>query len=182
MTETLRIDAPVEMQLHDGRTVTIRPLAEDDRAALYAFGMALPAEDWIYLEDDLQSPDIIARLINAHAAENWRQLVAVADGAIIGYSAVRRLPGWFYRVGDIQLVINSEWRRSGLGTLLAQGIFEAARDLGVNKVIVEMLEEQTAGQAIFERLGFEVEGRLARQACDRSGQLHTLLVMAYHVL
>lgn len=167
--------------LRDGRGVTIRPLGEDDRAALLAFGMALPQDDLLYLKEDFQNPDIIVRLINAYAAENWRQLVALADGAIVGYSVARRLPGWSSHVADIGLIVGGPWRRKGLGTALARATFDAARDLGVDKVIVEMLEEQRSGQAIFARLGFHVEGSLSGHARDRYGRRHNLLIMSYQV-
>jgi len=167
--------------LRDGRTVTIRPLGEDDYTALLAFGLALPKDDLLYLENDFQNPDIIRRLVNAAAAENWRQVVALADGTIVGYSAVRRLSGWSSHVADIHLTVGQGWRRSGLGTALAQAIFDSARDLGVSKVIVEMMERQNAGRAIFERLGFRIEGVLSQHARDRHGQQHNLLIFSYHV-
>ena len=84
-------------------------------------------------------------------------------------------------MADIVLLVNPAWRRSGLGTLLAQAVFDAARDLGATKVIVEMLEEQRAGRAIFERLGFRVEGTLADHALDRLGRPHNLMILSYHV-
>lgn len=181
MTLTQRVDAPFEATLRDGRSVTIRPLAEEDRAALQAFGQELPQNDSLYLEDDFQNPDIITRLANAASAEHWRQFVAVADGEIVGYTCVRRLPGWSSHVADIYLVISDKWRRNGLGTALAQMIFDAARDLGVAKVIVEMLEEQGDGRQIFYQLGFRVEGTLHKHARDRTGRMHNLLILAYHV-
>ncbi len=64
--------------LRDGRTVLIRALDEGDYAALLTFGAALPQDDLLYLENDFQNPDIIRRLVNAAAAENWRQVVALA--------------------------------------------------------------------------------------------------------
>jgi RimJ/RimL family protein N-acetyltransferase len=167
--------------LQDGRAVTVRPLAESDRAALLHFGAALHEDDWMYLEDDLRNPDIITRLVNASGAENWRQIIALNDGIIVGYSALRRLPGWSSHVGDIQLVVGDGWRRTGLGTALAQAIFDAARDLAVDKLIVEMLSEHIAGRAIFRRLGFRVEGTFTDHARDRGGQKHDLIVLAYHV-
>jgi RimJ/RimL family protein N-acetyltransferase len=173
-------EAP-QMILQDGRVISIRPLDEGDYTALLAFGAALPQDDLLYLENDFQSPDIIRRLVNAAAAENWRQIVALADGAIVGYSAVRRLSGWSSHVADIHLTVSDGWRRSGLGTAMAQAVFDAARDLGVSKVIVEMMERQNAGRAIFERLGFRVEGTLNQHARDRHGQRHNLLILAYHV-
>lgn len=168
--------------LRDGRSVTIRPLGEHDHAALLAFGTTLPQEDWQYLPEDLHNPDIITRLVNAHAAANWRQIVAVAEeGCLVGYSSVRLLPGWSNHVADIRLMVTPDWRRSGLGSAMAPGIFDAARELGVSKVIVEMMAEQRAGQAIFERLGFHVEGRLSEHARDRLNNRHDLLILAYHV-
>ena len=167
--------------LQDTRSVVIRPLLEADHAALMDFGLVLPEDDWLYLEEDLRNPDIIKRLVNAHAAENWRQLVALADNMIVGYTSIRRLPGWSSHVGDIQLVIRMDWRRSGLGTALALAIFQSARDLGVSKVVIEMLNEHAAGRSIFRRLGFRVEGTLSDHARDRHGKLHDMLILAYHV-
>jgi len=173
--------AAPQASLPNGRAAAIRPLGEDDRAALLAFGQALPYDDLLYLEDDFQSPDIIARLVNAHQAENWRQIVVEADGEIIGYSSARRLPGWSSHVADIALLVSPKYRRVGVGVALAQAIFNAARDLGASKMIVEMLEEQQAGRAIFERLGFRVEGTLSKHTRDRQGQYHNLLILSYHV-
>ncbi|KAB8143040.1 GNAT family N-acetyltransferase [Chloroflexia bacterium SDU3-3] len=180
MTEPHAVVPPLTI-LRQGTEVTIRALGEQDRDAMLQFGAALPTDDVIYFEDDYHSPEIITRLVNASFAENWRQIVALADGQIIGYSAVRRLPGWSKHVGDIRLLTRPDWRRRGLGTAMADAIFDAARDLGVDKVIVEMLETQVGGKAIFERLGFRVEGVLSEHALDRQGQRHNLLVLAYHI-
>jgi GNAT superfamily N-acetyltransferase len=174
-------EALTKTVLRDGREVLIRRLAEEDRGALLAFGSALPEDDRLYIEDDLESQEIITRLINAHAAENWRQIVALAGEAIVGYGAVRRLNGWSSHVADIQLIISAGWRHEGLGSAIAQAIFEAARELGAAKVIVEMVEAQSFGRSIFERLGFQVEGTLSAHVRDRHGQQHNLLVLAYHV-
>jgi RimJ/RimL family protein N-acetyltransferase len=165
---TMRGEATSPVVLRNGVAVTIRLLAEDDL---------------LYLEDDLSDPNIINRLINAYAAENWRQIVAIRDnGEVVGYTAVRKLVGWSSHVGDIQLMVGKEFRRSGLGTEMAKAIFEAARGLGVTKVIVEMLAVQLGGRAIFERLGFSREGVFSKHAHDRHGNRHDLVVMAYHVM
>jgi L-amino acid N-acyltransferase YncA len=178
MTE---LATPTTIALPDQRTVTIRPLEENDRSALLAFGRGLPQDDLLYLEDDFTSNEIISRLVNAAAAENWRQIVAIADGQIVGYSSARRLHGWSSHVADLVLVVSKPWRGSGVGRHLAQAIFGAARQLGAAKVIVEMLDDQRGGKMIFERLGFHVEGHLSGHARDRQGNRHDLLILAYHV-
>ena len=177
----LQREPSVTTMLRDGRVVTIRPLDEADRAALLGFGRAMPHDDLLYLKDDLASPEMVERLVNARFSENWRQFVAATGDLIIGYAAVRRLPGWSSHVAGIGLIVSAGWRRLGVGTALAQTIFDAARELQAAKLIVEMLEEQCAGRAIFERLGFGVEGALVKHARDRYDRRHTLIVMAYHV-
>lgn len=177
-----RIDASGSIALKDGRTVTVRNLSEHDRNALAAFGLSLPKNDIMYLEDDFTHPEIIARLANAAYAENWRQIVAATDGGeIVGYTAALRMPGWSNHVANIRLIVQPGYRRSGLGMHLAQAIVDAARDLGATKVTVDMLAALTAGQAIFSRLGFAVEGQLARHAIDRDGNLHDIVIMSAFV-
>lgn len=165
--------------LKDGRQVFIRPLQEEDREALAAFGRNLSKHDLLYLEDDFTDPEIIARLVNAAHAENWRQLVAVTDdGQIVAYAAAVRMHGWSNHVADIRLIVAPGYRRVGLGMQLAQAIVESARELGAIKVSVDMLAAQKAGQAIFSRLGFAVEGQLARHAVDRDGNLQDIVIMS----
>jgi ribosomal protein S18 acetylase RimI-like enzyme len=161
--------------------VTLRALEESDREAMVQFGTALPEDDWLYLELDFHNPNTIARLVNAAAAENWRQVVAEYEGKIVGYSNVRLLPGWKSHVADTHLVVSEGWRRSGLGFAVAQTILEAARDLGVTKVVAEMPESQTAGRAIFKQLGFHVEGILNNHVRDHHGHFHDMVIMGYQL-
>ncbi len=169
-------------ELRNNQVVTIRPLAEGDRTKLLEFGAALPQDDWLYLEDDLRNPDVIARLLNVRGAEHWRQIVAVGpDGSIAAYSSIAQLPGWSSHVANIKLLVAESWRRTGLGTRMAATIVEVARELGAAKLTVRMLEEQRTGQAIFGLLGFTVEGVLKNHARDRLGERRSLVIMSYLV-
>ncbi|MCS6839370.1 MAG: GNAT family N-acetyltransferase [Roseiflexus sp.] len=173
---------PFNATLRDGRTVHIRLIEAGDNERLIALGAALPENDWLHVENDLRSPEVVARLVNARDAEHWRQIVAVApDGAIVAYASARLLPGRSSHVADIQLIVDEAWRRCGLGAVMAGEIVAHARQLGAAKVFVDMVEEQTAGQAIFTRLGFTLEGRLINHIRDRQGKLHNLVVLACHV-
>jgi len=163
------------------RTLLIRRLREDDRDALLAFGAALPEDDWLYLDVDLQTPATITRLMNAVEARNWRQIVAVDGPLIVGYANVRQLPGWKSHVGDIVLVLRDDYRRRGVGSALASAVIEVAGELPVSKLILEIVEEQLAGRLIFKRLGFRLEGLLEDHALDYLGNARNLVVLSYHL-
>jgi RimJ/RimL family protein N-acetyltransferase len=171
-----------EPDIRTSLAITIRPLEEADRAALLRFGACLPQEDWLYLENNFQSPETISMLINARNAEHWRQIVAVAeDGEIMAYSSARLLPGWSSHVANIQLIVGERWRRQGIGTAIGREICQSAQTLGADKVIVKILAPRIAGTAIFKRLGFIEEGRLIRHARDRDGQYQDMVILSYHV-
>jgi L-amino acid N-acyltransferase YncA len=167
--------------LRDGRTVVIRSLAFGDRAALTAFGRALPQAELHCIPAELQSPEAIARLVTLSGTAQYRQIVATAGNAIVGYGAVQQLSGRSREVAEGQLIVSAGWRHCGLGSALAMAMLDAAYELEVSQVVVELLAEQIAGRAIFERLGFSIEGALEGQVCDRYGRYHDLLVMAYRI-
>ena len=166
--------------LRDGRTVIIRRLEAGDHAALTAFGQTLRQDELRYIPGDFQLPEAFARLVKPQVAAHGRQLVALAGDTIVGYSALRCLTGCS-RVAEIDLVISAGWRRTGLGKALAGAVLDAAHDLEVTQVVAEMLVEQVAGRAIFEQLGFSIEGVLDGLVCDQHGQHHDLLIMAYQI-
>jgi len=159
----------------------VRRLREDDLDALLAFGAALAKDDWLYLDVELQTAATITRLVNAVEARNWRQVVAVDGSTIVGYACVRQLPGWKNHVGDIALVVREDHRRHGVGSALASAVIEAARELPLTKLILEIVEEQLAGRQIFKRLGFRLEGLLEDHAVDYLGNPRNRLLLSYQV-
>jgi ribosomal protein S18 acetylase RimI-like enzyme len=165
----------------DGSQVVIRRLREEDLDGLLAFGAALPKDDWLYLDIDLQTQATIIRLINAVEARNWRQLVAVDGSQIVGYANVRQLPGWKRHVGDIALVVRDDYRHRGVGSALAAALLDAAAEMSLDKLIVEVVEEQDAGQLIFKRIGFSTEGRLVNHAVDYLEHPRNLVLLSYQL-
>jgi RimJ/RimL family protein N-acetyltransferase len=159
----------------------IRRLREDDLRALLAFGVALPKDDWLYLDIDLQTEATIVRLINAVEARNWRQFIAVMGDEIVGYANVRQLPGWKRHVGDIALVVRADHRRRGIGTALASAVLDAGRELALHKLIVEVVEEGYSAQHVFVRLGFRCEGLLVNYALDYLGRPRNLMLLSYEL-
>ena len=89
--------------------------------------------------------------------------------------------GWGAHVGELRLVVDPAARRQGLGALLARHALREAADMGLQKVVVEMVAEQTGAAQMFSDLGFRGEALLTCQIRDRGGELRDLLVLAHDV-
>lgn len=173
---------PKTLTLKNGKTVTIRPLKEEDERALRDFYLSLTAEDRRYLKHDVTNPKIVHEWTHNIDHDRVIPLVAEESGAIVGAATLHRNPhSWSPHVGGIRLVTHKDFRRSGLGMLLAKEIFSIATFLRLEKVIAEMVEDQTAAIRIFEKMGFEREALLRNQVIDHEHQQRDLVIMSAYL-
>ncbi len=155
---------------------TIRPLAATDAAGLADLFASLSESDRTLIREDLHDQAQVERLV-AHPELRW---VAVGDdGAVAGYSAVNRLPGWSDHVGELRLVVRPTGRGAGVGRDLVRTALLGALSSGVSKVVVELAAEQERVLAMFTDLGFTGEALLRDHIRDRDGALHDLIMLAY---
>lgn len=80
-------------------------------------------------------------------------------------------------VGDVGMAVIEGWRGRGVGRALMAAALDFAREKGAHKVTLQVWPHNTRAQALYERFGFEVEGRLRRHWRRRSGQLWDALLM-----
>ncbi len=93
------------------------------------------------------------------AMDNWfdidldASLVAFRDGAPVGLAnlGVRGENGWVGGVGVITAA-----RRSGVGKTLMEALHENARRLGLRRVWLEVIVENTGAFALYEKLGYRM--------------------------
>jgi len=71
--------------------------------------------------------------------------------------------------------------RRGIGRLLARRGLVDAIQLGLGKIVVEVVADQTAAVAMFQSLGFNAEALLRDHVRDRSGELRDLILLAHSV-
>ena len=106
---------------------------------------------------------------------------ASTDGEVVGALAVVPLVGWSSHVGEVRLVVDPDHRGRGIGRLLARQAVLDAVDMGLGKLVVEVISDQGALIAMFRGLGFEPEALLTDHVRDRSGQTRDLIVLANSV-
>ena len=155
----------------------IRRIEPGDRAALQRFLDGIGDADRTFLKEDVADPDVVA----AWARPGEARSVALSEADILGYVAVIPLHGWSSHVAEVRLVVDPDRRGHGVGQALARQAVLEALELGVAKLVVEVIADQEALVAMFSGLGFEPEALLLDHVRDRSGELRDLLVLAHSV-
>jgi ribosomal protein S18 acetylase RimI-like enzyme len=154
-----------------------RPIAAADEAALRRFFARIPEADRTFLKEDVDDPDVLA----AWARPGTARVIAVDADEVVGSVAVVPLHGWSSHVGEVRLVVDPAQRGRGVGRGLARQSVIDAVDLGLAKLVVEVIADQTALIGMFRALGFEPEALLADHVRDRSGEVRDLMVLANDV-
>jgi RimJ/RimL family protein N-acetyltransferase len=155
----------------------IRHLQPSDEQALKRFFARIPQRDRTFFKEDVEDPAVIARWTTPGAA----RLIAADGDAVVGSVAVVRLHGWSSHVGEVRVIVDPAHRGRGVGRRLAQAAILDALELGLRKLVVEVVAEEDSTIAMFRALGFDPEALLGDHICDNDGQLRDLLILAQEV-
>jgi L-amino acid N-acyltransferase YncA len=155
----------------------IRQLEEHDEPAVEGFIARIPEGDRTFFKEDVADPEVV----HAWARPGAARALAVEDGAVIGSAAVVPLHGWSSHVGEVRVIVDPGHRGKGVGRALAQRAILDALELGLTKMVVEVIAEQESTVSMFRSLGFDPEALLVDHVRDRSGELRDLMVLALAV-
>ena len=155
----------------------IRELEHRDAAAVERFLTRVPEGDRMFFKENVEDPDVVA----AWTQPGAERALAVEGGEVIGYVAVVPLQGWSSHVGEVRVIVDPAARGRGVGRALARHAVLTALELGLTKMIVEVIADQEATVAMFRSLGFDPEALLADHVRDQNGDLRDLMLMAHSV-
>jgi ribosomal protein S18 acetylase RimI-like enzyme len=84
-------------------------------------------------------------------------LIALVNGNLAGCCALRPLDGVDYANACEmkRLFVRPDFRGLGLGRQLAEGILDAARLAGYDRILLDTLDDMESARALYEDLGFE---------------------------
>lgn len=100
-----------------------------------------------------QTPDSLLRMLRENDVREDESLVALAPGgapvgvALLGRRGAR---AWVAGMG-----VAPEWRGQGQGAALLARLLDRARELGAQRVTLEVLEDNTPASRLYERMGFQ---------------------------
>ena len=116
--------------------------------------------------------------------ESGRRVTLLAElgDELIGYGTLsRRELDWSRHMGEIRIIVQAAYRRTGLGRALAEEVFSMAREMDLTKIVARMPVDQPGGRKMFESIGFKPEALLTDWVIDRAGRTHDLVVMSFDV-
>lgn len=173
---------PQTVVLRDGTRILLTPMVPAEAGTLVAFYRNLPAEDRMVLRDDVTTDGWAERFLSKVERKEVVSLLAKKGKAVVGEATLYlTLHGWTRHVGEIRVAVDKEERRKGLGTELAGALVKVATDLGIEKIIVQVVENQVAARRTFEKLGFHKDAILPHHVMDISGMKRDLIIMANDV-
>ena len=166
----------------DDLEVTFRLMTAADAEGMLAFTKSLPEHDLLFLRIDITQPDTIRDWTKNIDLGRTVTVLAETGGQLIGYCSLHRSDIlWTRHLGEIRLLVSSDYRGFGVGGVLARQIFAMARETDLQKLMVQMMSTQREAQGLFHNLGFIPEAMLHDWVIDRNARTHDLIVMSREV-
>lgn len=163
----------------NGRTVTLRMMTPEDRDAILTFARALPHNDLLFLRLDITKPEAVEEWIENLKAGRTVTILADVNGTVAGYASVHHNEAlWTRHMGEIRVLVSSDFRHLGIGKRLVNEVFQIAKSLDLQKLTVKMTPDQRAARSTFEKLGFHLEALLADYVVDHEGKPRDMLIMS----
>ena len=104
-------------------------------------------------------------------------LVALADDRLVGITAVYQVARPRSRGVGGMIYIHQDFHGVGLGTEMTTRLLTLARNEGLHRISLEVVEENKAAVRLYKKLGFEIEGVMKDAYFGADNTYHNQLVM-----
>jgi L-amino acid N-acyltransferase YncA len=167
-----------EAILKDGTKILLRPMVPTDQDALYEFFKGVTEEEARYLRDDVKSRLIIESWAKNLDYSRTLPILAIKDNLIIADATInRRQSGWKWHLGTVRVFVHNDYRNLGLGELMVDELSRIAYRLGIEKLILEIPDTNTAVIKTFTKVGFHRAAVIPNMVKDRQNMPVDLAVM-----
>ncbi len=159
-----------EFTTKNGRSAVIRYPTWEDATELLSFANEMVAEDTFvnmsgieYTQEDEQA--FLLDAMKKMQAGDKVLLFCFVDGEFTGNTRVERKDQRFLRsrhLGVFGIALRAEFRGEGIGRVLMETVIEESRKVieGLRMIELNCFSTNTAGLALYEKLGFKECGRL----------------------
>jgi len=166
------------VNLKDGTKILLRPMVPTDHDALYEFFKAIPEEEARYLRDDVKSRLLIESWAKDLDYSRTLPILALKGDLIIADATInRRQFGWKWHLGTVRIFVHNDYRNRGLGELMVDELARIAYRLGIEKLVLEIPDTNTAVINTFTKAGFHRAALIPNMVKDRQNMPVDLAVM-----
>jgi len=167
-----------EAILKDGTKILLRPMVLEDQKALYEFFKAVSKEEARYLRDDVKSRLLIESWAKNIDYSRTLPILAIKDDIIVADATInRRRSGWKWHLGTVRIFVHNDYRNRGLGELMVDELTRIAYRLGIEKLILEIPDTNTAVINTFTKVGFHRAAVIPNMVKDRQNMPVDLAVL-----
>jgi L-amino acid N-acyltransferase YncA len=137
----------------------VRPATADDVTAICEIYNQGIEDRLATLETELRMPEERQQWMGARS-ERHPVIVAEHEGRITGWGSLNVFNARpaYRHVADFSVYVERAWRGKGVGRVLLERLVELGRELGYHKLVLSAFPFNTAGVALYERLGFRTVG------------------------
>lgn len=157
-------------------SVSIRPVRMEDAEALWKI-----AREEGVIETTMALPSLRLEQRSASLAaldENDHYFVALVEGVVVGLAGLTVGTGRQRHSGSLFVYVSRERQGRGIGTALLRALLDLADNwLLLRRVELTVLVENEGARRLYERLGFEIEGRRKLSVISR-GEIKDEWLMA----
>lgn len=165
-------------ELKDGTKILFRPMVKEDADALYEFFKGVEEEDARYLRDDVRSRLVVEKWAKNLDYDKTLPILAIKNGDIVADATInRRQFGWKWHLGTVRVFVHRNYRNMGLGHMIIEEIVDIAYKLGIEKLIVEIPDVNTATIQAFAKSGFYRAASIPNMVKDRANMPVDVAVM-----
>ena len=155
------------------------PASEVPSGQLSEFFGRIPDGEQAFLKENIRDPETVAAWRRPGPAR--REAAIDEAGTLVGVVTVIPELGWSDHVGQLLLWVDPAHRGQGIGRKLARAALLQALELGLSKIIVEVVADEQPAINMFTSLGFDPEALLRSHIRDRNGDFRDLIILAHMV-
>ena len=157
-------------------SIIIRPVSEDDAPSIWNIARQQGVIETILALPSDRLQQRIERLKGLTSDDHW--FVAEQEGAVVGLAGLHVGQGRLRHSGHVFLFVTHAAQGQGIGTRLLETLLDVADNwLMLRRVELTVFAGNSRAKALYERLGFGVEG-LRKMSVISEGQLHDEYLMA----
>ena len=169
---------PATFKLHDGTTVTVRPLGKRDDARLHKFFLSVPEEERLFIKKPIYDRTLMRDWCRHPDYDRNLPLVMFHGQKIIGEATLhQRLGGWKRHIGLITLLTHPEYRGRSVSKILLSELIDIARHCGLRRLEAEINGERKIALSVLQQFGFEKLMDLPDYVLDMKAVTHDYILL-----